>query len=170
MLVKYILLCAVVIFFVSSPLKANDLDVEFSGFATLTMSYSDNSDVSFSANYLNASEAGFSFRRDSLIGGQANITINNKWDAVVQAIYQDRTIKSFDSFLELAFIRYRPHRNWILRAGRLNSDLYLISEYNYVGYAYLWARPPHGYYSFASTAGHYDGVNVEYNNQMHYDS
>jgi len=166
MLVKYILLCAVVMIFVSSPIKADDLDVDFSGFATLTMSYSDDPDIGFSSNYLNASEAGFSFRRDSLLGGQANITINNNWDAVVQAIYQDRSVKSFDNFLELAFIRYRPQRNWIFRAGRINSDLYLISEYNHVGYAYLWARPPHAYYSFASTAGHYDGVDVEYNNQI----
>lgn len=166
MLVKYILLCAVVMIFVSGPLKADDLDVDFSGFATLTMSYSDDPDIGFSSNYLNASDTGLSFRRDSLLGGQANITINNNWDAVVQAIYQDRSIKSFDNFLELAFIRYRPQRNWIFRAGRLNSDLYLISEYNHVGYAYLWARPPHAYYSFASTAGHYDGVDVEYNNQV----
>ena len=166
MLVKYIWLCAVVMVFISSPLKADDLDVDFSGFATLTMSYSDDPDVGFSSNYLNASEAGFSFRRDSLLGGQANITINNNWDAVIQAIYQDRSIKSFDNFLELAFIRFRPQRNWVFRAGRLNSDMYLTSEYSHVGYVCLWARPPHAYYSFASIVGHYDGIDVEYNNQI----
>jgi hypothetical protein len=99
MLFKYIILCAVVIIFVSSPTKADDLDVDFSGFATLTKSYSDNPDIGFSSNYLNASETGFSFRRDSILGGQANITINNDWDAVVQAIYQDRSIKTFDNFI-----------------------------------------------------------------------
>ncbi len=165
-LYKYTLFLAGIFACISSQVKANDLSVEFSGFATLSMSYSDDSDIGFSSNYLNESETGFSFSRDSILGGQANITINNNWDAVVQGIYQDRSAKYFNNFLELAFIRYRPQRNWIIRAGRMNSDLFLLSEYPYVGYAYLWARPPHAYYSFASTVGHYDGVDVEYNNQI----
>ncbi|XQF91864.1 hypothetical protein ACOBV9_09245 [Pseudoalteromonas espejiana] len=81
---------------------------------------------------------------------------------MVQVVIQDHAYKSFDNFLELAFVRYRPTRHWAIRAGRLNSDLYLLSEYPYVGYAYLWVRPPHSYYSFANIASNFDGVDVEY--------
>jgi len=166
MLYKYTLFLAGVLACVSVHLKASEPSVDFSGFATLSMSYSDDSDIGFSSNYLNGSETGFSLVRDSILGAQANITVNNNWDAVVQAVYQDRSIKSFDSFLELAFVRYRPQRNWTIRAGRMSNDAYLLSEYSYVGYAYLWVRPPHAYYSFASAAGHYDGVDIEYSNQI----
>lgn len=141
---------------------ANDIDVQFSGFASLALSYTDDADIAFASNYLNENDTGFSATRDSILGGQANITLTNHWDAVVQVVLQDHAYKKLDNFLELAFARYRPSRNWAIRAGRLNSDLYLLSEYPYVGYAYLWVRPPHEYYSFASIAGHYDGIDVEY--------
>ncbi|MBJ7540022.1 hypothetical protein [Marinomonas transparens] len=166
MLYRHIPLFIVVLVFMSGHAKADGLNIDFSGFATLNMSYSDNADVGFSSNYLNRSDTGFSLSRDSLLGGQANISMSHDWDAVVQGVYQDRSVKSFDNFLELGFVRYRPQRNWSIRAGRINSDIYLLSEYPHVGYAYLWARPPHAYYSFASTTGHYDGVDVEYNNQV----
>ncbi len=145
---------------------ANDLDVQFSGFASLTLSYTDDADIGFASNYLNENDTGFSATRDSILGGQANITLAKNWDSVLQVVLQDHAHKELNNFIELAFARYRPSRHWAIRAGRLNSDLYLLSEYPNVGYAYLWVRPPHEYYSFASTAGHYDGVDVEYSNAL----
>ncbi|MEI8621567.1 hypothetical protein P4S66_12320 [Pseudoalteromonas sp. B129b] len=124
---------------------ANDIDVQFSGFASLTLSYTDDSDIGFASSYSNVNESGFSATRDSILGGQANISLSKNWDSVFQVVIQDHAFKSFDNFLELAFVRYRPTRHWAIRAGRLNSDLYLLSEYPYVGYAYLWVRPPHSY-------------------------
>ncbi|MFT7280207.1 MULTISPECIES: hypothetical protein [Pseudoalteromonas] len=146
----------------ASKTYANDIDVQFSGFASLTLSYTDDSDIGFASSYSNVNESGFSATRDSILGGQANISLSKNWDSVFQVVIQDHAFKSFDNFLELAFVRYRPTRHWAIRAGRLNSDLYLLSEYPYVGYAYLWVRPPHSYYSFANIAGNFDGVDVEY--------
>ncbi|KPZ56663.1 hypothetical protein [Pseudoalteromonas sp. P1-7a] len=148
--------------FVTNTTYANDFDIQFSGFASLTLSYTDDSDIGFASSYSNENDAGFSATRDSIVGGQANISLAKKWDSVFQVVIQDHAFKSFDNFLELAFVRYRPNRHWAIRAGRLNSDLYLLSEYPYVGYAYLWVRPPHSYYSFANIAGNFDGVDVEY--------
>lgn len=145
---------------------ANDMDVQFSGFASLTLSYTDDADIAFASNYLNKNDTGFSATRDSILGGQANITLANNWDSVVQVVLQDHAYKKLDNFLELAFVRYRPSRHWAIRAGRLNSDLYLLSEYPYVGYAYLWVRPPNEYYSFASIAGHYEGTDIEYSRSI----
>ncbi|TMO74835.1 hypothetical protein CWC17_07705 [Pseudoalteromonas sp. S3785] len=153
---------ALLAIFVTNTTYANDFDIQFSGFASLTLSYTDDSDIGFASSYSNENEAGFSATRDSILGGQANISLAKKWDSVFQVVIQDHAFKSFDNFLELAFIRYRPTRHWAIRAGRLNSDLYLLSEYPYAGYAYLWVRPPHSYYSFANIAGNFDGVDVEY--------
>jgi hypothetical protein len=162
MLHPYIRTLVIALVCCSTWAQADEFGVEFSGFASLVASYSDDTEIGFSSNYLNESDTGWSLTRDSILGGQANISLTKNWDSVVQLVYQDRAYKGFDNFLELAFLRYRPSRDWAIRAGRLNSDLYLLSEYPHVGFAYLWTRPPHEYYSFASSAGHFDGVDVEY--------
>lgn len=56
---------------------ANDMDVQFSGFASLSLSYTDDPDIGFASNYLNENDSGFSATRDSILGGQANITLSN---------------------------------------------------------------------------------------------
>lgn len=147
---------------VVNHVAADEIKADFSGFATLAASYSDDPDMGFGSNYINKKRAGFSLSRESILGGQVNLSLNRNWDSVAQVVLQDHASEEFDSFLELAFLRYRPSRDWAIRAGRLNSDLYLLSEYPYVGYAYLWARPPHEFYSFASAGGHFDGLDVEY--------
>ncbi|KKN63649.1 hypothetical protein LCGC14_0499530 [marine sediment metagenome] len=162
MLFRGTIAIAILVISAANKSYANEIDVQFSGFASLTLSYTDDSDIAFASNYLNENDTGFSATRDSILGGQANISLSKNWDSVVQVVLQDHTFKSLDNFLELAFVRYRPSRHWAIRAGRLNSDLYLLSEYPYVGYAYLWIRPPHEYYSFANIAGNYDGVDIEY--------
>ena len=166
MLYLYILIVTLVLGCFSTRGSADEFAVEFSGFASLAGSYSDDPDIGFRSNYLNAADTGWSIKRDSILGGQANISLAENWDSVVQLVLQDRELRSFDNYLELAFLRYRPNRNWAVRIGRINSDLYLLSEYPYVSYAYLWSRPPHEYYAFASTAGHYDGIDLEYNQDI----
>ena len=146
--------------------QADEFAVKFSGFASLAVSYSDDPDIDFRSNYLNDEKAGWSIDRDSILGGQVNISLAQEWDSVVQVVLQDREIKDFSNYLELAFVRYRPNRNWSVRGGRINSDMYLLSEYPSVGYAYLWARPPHEHYAFASTVSHYDGFDVEYSSDV----
>ncbi|ASM50023.1 hypothetical protein PESP_a1992 [Pseudoalteromonas espejiana DSM 9414] len=162
MLLRSTIVIALLAISAANKTYANNIDAQFSGFASLTLSYTDDSDIGFASSYSNKNDTGFSAKRDSILGGQANISLAKNWDSVVQVVIQDHAYKSFDNFLELAFVRYRPTRHWAIRAGRLNSDLYLLSEYPYVGYAYLWVRPPHSYYSFANIASNFDGVDVEY--------
>ncbi|MEP1551390.1 MAG: hypothetical protein ABJJ44_16745 [Paraglaciecola sp.] len=162
---KYLLWLGCTALYLSSSLvsatKAN-----FSGFATIGATYSDNRNLELTTDFLNKSDSGFTFLNESKIGFQTNLTLADKWDAVGQVVLQDRNHKTFNEFIELAFIRYRPNRNWSLRAGRVNSDLYLLSDYPYVGYAYLWSRPPNEFYSIASPANNFDGVDLEYKNHI----
>ena len=162
MLYRLIIAVALLSIYVINNAHANDIKTQFSGFASLALSYSDNEDLGFATNYLNKNDTGWSATRDSILGGQANITWAKNWDSVAQVVLQDHANTDFENFLKLAFIRYRPSRDWAIRAGRLNSDLYLLSEYPHVGFAYLWVRPPHEYYSFASAGGHFDGIDIEY--------
>lgn len=141
---------------------ADDVKLSFSGFASLAVSYLDDPDIGFRSNYLNRHHSGWSALQDTTLGGQVNIEWRDNWDSVVQVVLQDREHRQFNNFLELAFVRFRANPNWSIRAGRINSDLYLLSEYSYVSYAYLWVRPPQDYYSFATTARHLDGLDIEY--------
>lgn len=77
---------------------ANDIDVQFSGFASLTLSYTDDSDIGFASNYSNVNDSGFSATRDSILGGQANISLAKNWDSVVQLVIQDHAFKALIIF------------------------------------------------------------------------
>ncbi|MEP0354271.1 hypothetical protein [Paraglaciecola sp.] len=155
--------CAALYLFTSSVFASK---VNFSGFGTIGATYSDNEYLELTTDFLNTSHDGFTFLNESKVGFQANLALADKWDAVGQVVFQDRNRKTFNEFIELAFIRYRPNRNWSLRAGRVNSDLYLLSDYPYVGYAYLWSRPPNEFYSIASPVNNFDGVDLEYKNHI----
>jgi hypothetical protein len=140
--------------------------VDFSGFATAAASYVDSEDVQLRTNFLNNKHDSLTIKSGSNIGLQANVTLADKWDAVGQIVLQDRIESSPNDFLELAFMRYRPNRHWAIRAGRINNDLYLLSEYPYVGYAYLWTRPPNDHYAIATSATNFDGLDIEYKTNL----
>jgi hypothetical protein len=140
--------------------------VDVSGFATVTAGYNSSDSIGFSPNYLNDTQTSWSLSRDSNLGLQLNTDISQQFDAVVQVVLQDRLINDFENYVELAFLRYRPARNWSIRAGRMNSDLYLLSEYPSVGNAYLWVRPPQEFYSFASINANFDGLDIEFSKNV----
>jgi hypothetical protein len=48
--------------------------------------------------------------------------------------------------VEWAFAAYRPNADWTLRLGRVNMDIFLMSDHRSVGFAYPLARPPVEFY------------------------
>ncbi|MDF2177730.1 hypothetical protein P2G88_05660 [Aliiglaciecola sp. CAU 1673] len=111
---------------------------------------------------LNQTRDGVSWRSDSVIGGQVNITFSEQWDAVGQVVVQDRADRRLDNYIEKAFVRYRPARSWAMRGGRLDSNFYMLSDYRPAGYAYTWARPPLDFYSAVAVAAVTDGADLQY--------
>lgn len=164
-MLRCVILSAFFLLFTQSA-WSKSIDPQFSGFATLAATYTDSNDLRLRNDLLNKSHAGLTFKNNSNIGLQVNLNLGTKWDAVGQIVLQDRIKKSANDYLELAFVRYRPNRNWSLRTGRVNSDLYSLSEYQYVGYAYLWSQPPNEFYSPASSAANFDGVDIEYKSYL----
>jgi hypothetical protein len=140
---------------------AND-KLKVNGFATLGAIYNDSDDLGFRANLKTPGRTGFSLAPDSLIGLQANINVSAKWDAMVQAVYRDKLDKKAINYLDVAFLRYRLNSRWEFRGGRMNTDIYFLSEYNSVGYAYLWARPPAEFYSKVTAVSQFEGGDVLY--------
>ena len=79
---------------------------------------------------------------DSLLGLQANYEVNPQFELVGQIQLKRRVASStpLDS-LEWAFASYRPAPDLTVRVGRTSPDIFLLSDYRSVGFAYPWVRP-----------------------------
>lgn len=140
--------------------------IKFNGFATLGAIYNDSDDLGFHTNFKTPARSGFSFAPDSLIGAQANISFAPQWDAIVQAVYRDKQDSSVLNYIDVAFLRYKLDSRWEFRAGRMNTDIYFLSEYKSVGYAYLWARPPAEFYSKVTSVSQFEGADIAYKHSL----
>lgn len=147
----------------SGHTKANENDNwRFSGFVTLGASYSSNDELAFRSSYLNKPRKHFNVFTDTLVGFQFNYHFSDELDLVVQAIAQDRGDNDLTNYFEMAFLRYQIDRNWSARAGRMNYNAYLLSEFRNVSYAYPWVRPPVDFYLPTSSVSYVDGAEIQY--------
>ncbi|WP_100658770.1 hypothetical protein [Alteromonas flava] len=137
-------------------------EMSFSGFATLGLTYEGHNELAYRNTLINAVHDGVSFPADSVLGGQVNVEFNDHWEAVGQIVIQDRADTAFSNYIEKAFVRYNVDRNLAIRVGRMDSNLFMLSDYRQVGYAYPWARPPIDFYSASSIIASIEGIDVYY--------
>lgn len=156
----------IILTFWSSLTYAKDVDFQFSGFASLGITHNNSDELQFHRDFTQKLDDEWSFTTDSLLAGQVNIDFSQDWDAVVQVIYQDRVSDKLNDYVEWAFIRRKFGRNWSVRGGRIAADMYLLSEYKSVGYAYPWVRPPTEFYSPTITISQVDGLDIEYSTNI----
>jgi hypothetical protein len=130
-------------------------DLRISGFGTLGILHSD-------------APPGWGYRRDlgqppndggtradidSRLGVQANYAFTPRFELVAQLIGERRRsgAAAADN-VEWAFAAFRPRPDMAIRIGRVNLDLFLMSEYQNVGFAYPFARPPVEFYGLLPAA------------------
>lgn len=103
---------------------------------------------------------GLQSRPDSRLGVQANFELTPQFELVGQAVVKKRPAQGSDTdAIEWAFAAYRPQPDLTVRAGRMGGDLYLLSDYRNVGFAYTAARPNVDFYGSLSM-GNVDGVDI----------
>lgn len=145
-----------------SAFSAAEVEHRFSGFATIGGVFSDNPDLGFRRD-LTQGEGGrdneFFWRSDTALGFQWHTRFSHKWDTTVQVVARDRFSNDLEKSVEWAFVRYRPVDSWDIRLGRLGSDIFMLSEYRQVGYAFQWVRAPVEYYGWLALY-HFDGIDV----------
>jgi hypothetical protein len=155
--------CLVLLLLVSCSVRAEP-EVRISGFGTIGFVSTDSNDFGYRADF---SKTGGVFKHDldfaesSNLGVQFDIIATDEIDFVVQAVYRDQTEFNLDTLLNLAFIRYAPNANWSFRLGRTAYDLFLLTEYRDIGYAYTWAHVPSEIYG-AIPHRYLDGADVTY--------
>jgi hypothetical protein len=92
-------------------------------------------------------------RTDSRLGVQLNYAVNPQWEMVGQVVLKDRASPyPASDAVEWAFLAYRPRPDISLRLGRTSPDLFLLSDYRNVGFAYAAARPAIDFYSHLALA------------------
>lgn len=103
----------------------------------------------------------WTFKTDSLLGLQLDAKLTDNLDAAVQLVARDRPDDSLEESLEWAFLRYRINPDLVIRGGRMGVDMFMLSEYRNLGFAYLWARPPMEFYA-PIAFDHYDGADITF--------
>ncbi len=123
-------------------------DVSLSGFGTVGYTVSDQD-----FNYQRYVNKHGTFYRDSVMGAQVDVKLNNEFSLTVQgkiapSMSNDTGV---DPTLSWAFLSWRPTNDWLVRAGRLRIPLYLKSETVDVGTTYDFARLPAEVYTTSQT-------------------
>ncbi|QJR82021.1 hypothetical protein CA267_015295 [Alteromonas pelagimontana] len=155
--------CFVLLFLLTAGAAASP-QFEVSGYGTLGVVKTDSGVFGYRADY---SKTGgvfadeLDFGESSNLGVQLDILATDKLDFVVQGIYRDQENFTLDSALNLAFVRYTPEPNWSFRAGRTAFDLFLVTEYRDINFAYPWAHVPNEIYGIFPHR-FLDGVDVSY--------
>ena len=143
-------------------------DVRVSGFGTIGFVTTDSKDFGYRADF---SKSGgvfkdeFDLAESTNLGIQLDIIASDQIDFVFQGIYRDQEDLDLGSALNLAFIRYAPTANWSFRLGRTAFDLFLLTEYRDIGYAYSWAHVPTEIYGVIPHR-YLDGVDVTYSQRL----
>lgn len=161
-------LCAASIVFLtlsfSSPAFSDQNGLErfrVRGFGTLAITKSGDDDLYYPYYLSKDSTFGDDTSWDeSLLGLQLDASITESFEASVQLVFRDRFDDSLEEQIERAFVKY-SNKGLLVRVGRLGLDVYMLSEYRSVGYAYPWAHAPLEFYG-AFGMESYNGAEVGY--------
>jgi len=130
--------CVFILLLMSNLVWASP-DVSISGFGTIGVVTTDSDYFGYRADFSKSGgvfKDDFDFAESTNLGIQFDIIATEEIDIVVQAIYRDQQELNLDTALNLAFVRYAPNANWSFRLGRTAYDLFLLTEYRDIGYAY----------------------------------
>jgi hypothetical protein len=151
---------------------ADELDkpmFSFSGFGTVGMTHSSETQADFTASVLKHSGAGYtrnwSTDVDSRLGGQVTFNATSQLSAVLQVIAEQRYDNSYRPIVEWANVKYQVTSDFSVRAGRIALPNYLVADYRKVSYAIPWARTPVEVYGLVPITNS-DGIDASY--RMHF--
>lgn len=139
----------------------SSFDIRLSGFGTAGITRSDNDLQGFRRDLSRkgASKDKWEFGTDSLLGLQLDLRLTEHLSGAIQLVAKDRTNNSLSDSVEWAYARFQASPSITLRAGRMGFDVFLLSEYRNLGFAYLWVRPPIEFYG-ALAFDYVDGIDM----------
>ncbi|MEO1954166.1 MAG: hypothetical protein ABGW74_05635 [Campylobacterales bacterium] len=149
----------IMVVFVTSSLLADNFDTSFNYFGNLTAS-SLNKDKFYIKGYqVDDVQDYFELSTYSKLGLQTMI-YNDKFTFVAQAVthYVDDSLN-----LDLTWLnaKYKINHDFSIRAGRIQSAMFLNSDVRDVDYVNTWAIEPNAFYTMLPMR-YYDGLEISY--------
>ncbi|MBY0241559.1 MAG: OprO/OprP family phosphate-selective porin [Burkholderiaceae bacterium] len=121
----------------------DDGKLSISGFGTLGVAKSDTDKAQFVRyNQAEGVADGWRLGLDSNLGLQATYQLTDQLSATAQVLTRQNTSPTFTTDLTWAFVKYRASDEISVRVGRVQLPIFLISDYQNVGYANTMMRPP----------------------------
>jgi hypothetical protein len=141
-------------------------DVSISGFGTLGVAKSDTDAAQF-VRYNQAQGVADHARigLDSNLGLQASYALDDRLSGTVQILSRKNTSPTFTTDLTWAFLKYKVSDELNLRVGRVALPIFMISDYQNVGYANTMMRPPVEMYAQAPIESG-DGIDFNYQHAL----
>ncbi len=99
---------------------------------------------------------------ESRYGVQGHFPLTDKLSATMQVVGYAQN--NLTPELSWAYLDYRLNDNWSIQAGRKRLPLFYYSDFQDVGYAYPWLRPPTDVYNWHIT--HFNGVNLAHTGEI----
>jgi len=132
----------------AAPAVADEGLFTFAGFGTLGATRTTSNEVNFVRDLSQAAGAREKWdgRVDSLLGAQATLKLAPNLHGTVQAVSSHGYDQSFRPRLSWAYLKYEPTAQLALRAGRVGTEFFMLSDSRQVGYSYLTVRPPGDYF------------------------
>ena len=167
----HFLLISTALFLQSFAFAQQNADLEYSadtgrttisGFATLGGVYNADKNISFRRTVDQESkQRSFSLIPDSRFGVQISHRVSSQLEMVGQMVLRDQIDNSLEKSVSRAFFAYDFTPAIRVRLGRIGDSTYLMSDYQDVGYAYPWVRPPEPTYTILPVHN-FDGADVRY--------
>ncbi len=145
-----------------------DDKLKFSGFGTLGLVLSDSSQFGYRSDLAKGSgafEGDTDFATSSVLGLQMDFSPTENLGFVAQLVHRNQDEISVREYLNLAFLQYSPTPAWDLRLGRTALELFTLTEFRDVGFAYPWAAVPTEIYGIIPNRN-IDGVDLSYVHQF----
>jgi hypothetical protein len=101
---------------------------------------------------------GWTVKQESKVGIQGSYTFTPTLSATAQVV--GRGVDGVKADLEWAYLSYDASPSWTVQIGRKRLPIYYYSDFQDVGYAYTWVRPPTDIYGWEIV--NYDGINATY--------
>ncbi len=140
-----------------------------SGFGTLGYVSTDDSEAGFVRDLRQTYHAQpeRNFGPDSRLGVQVSYRFNPQLELVGQLVASDQVEFNLDHSVDWAFLSYHPVPDVDLRLGRLGVDIFMLSDYRSVGYAYTWVRPISEFYGWIPLYS-FDGADASFSHDNAY--
>ncbi len=127
-----------------------------SGYGTLGVAHSSEDKADFIPLAGPTEGVGYShsttLETDTRAGLQINAKFNDKFSAVTQFVSELDENNSYEPRLVIANAKYQFTPAFNVAVGRFVAPFYMLTDFQRIGYAYPWVRPPADVYDLAFSA------------------